>query len=44
MVWVCISSKGIGVISILDEIMIEEVYLDTSKNEFEFSFIDSSKF
>ena len=33
MVWGCISSKGVGVIRILDEIMTAEVYLDILKNE-----------
>ena len=28
MVWGCISSKGVGVIRILDKIMTKEVYLD----------------
>ena len=32
MVWGCISSKGVGVIRILDEIMAKEVYLDILKN------------
>ena len=33
MVWGCISSKGVGVISILDEIMTKEAYLVILKNE-----------
>lgn len=45
MVWGCISSKGVGVIRILDEIMTKEVYLDILKNELtasikKFGFID----
>ena len=32
MAWGCISSKGVGVIRILDEIMTKEVYLDILKN------------
>ena len=32
LVWGCISSKGVGVIRILDEIMTKEVYLDILKN------------
>ena len=45
MVWVCVSSKGVGVIKILDEIMTKEVYLDILKNELiasikKFGFID----
>ena len=28
MVWGCISSKGVGVIRILDEIMTKKIYLD----------------
>ena len=33
MLWGCISSKGVGVIKILDEIMTKEVCLDILKNE-----------
>ena len=33
MVWDCISSKGVVVISIFDEIMTKGVYLDILKNE-----------
>ena len=47
MLWGCISSKGVGVIRILDEIMTQEVrvYLDILKNELiasikKFGFID----
>ena len=41
----CISSKGVGVIRNLDEIMTKEVYLDIFKNELiasikKFGFID----
>ena len=32
MKWGCISSKGVGVIRILDEIMTKEVYVDILKN------------
>ena len=32
MIWGCISSKGVGVIRFLDEIMTKEVYLDILKN------------
>ena len=32
MVWDCISSKGVGVIRILDEIMDKKVYFDILKN------------
>ena len=43
--WGCISSKGVGQIRILDEIMAKEVYLDILKNELipsikKFGFID----
>ena len=52
MIWGCISSKGVGVIRILNEIMTKEVYLDILKNELiakikKFGFIDpvnSNKF
>ena len=42
----CISSKRVGVISILDEIMTKELFLDILKNELiasikKFGFIDS---
>ena len=45
MVWGCISSKGVGVIRILDEIVTKAVYLDILKNELipsikKFGFID----
>ena len=45
MVWVCMSSKGVGVIMFLNEIMTMEVYLDSLKNELitsikNFGFID----
>ena len=45
MVWGCISSKGVGVISILDDIMTKEVYFDILKNQLiasikKFGFID----
>ena len=51
-VWGCISSKGVGVISILDEIKTKEVYLDILNNKLiasikKFGFIDpvnSNKF
>ena len=33
MVWGCISSKGVGVIRILDEIMTKDVYPDILQNE-----------
>ena len=33
MVWSCISSQGVGVIKILDQIIIKEVYLDILINE-----------
>ena len=39
MVWNCISSKGIGVIRNLDEIMTKEVYLDILTNELTTSII-----
>ena len=45
MVWGYISSKGVGVIRILDEIMTKKIYLDIFKNELiasikKFGFID----
>ena len=45
MVWDCISSKGVCVIRILDEMLTKEVYLDILKNELiasikKFGFID----
>ena len=33
MVWGCISSREVGVIRILDEIMTKELYLDILKND-----------
>ena len=52
MIWSCISSKGVGVIRSLDEIMTKKLYPDISKNELiarikKFGFIDplnSNKF
>ena len=45
MVWGCISSKGVDITTILDEIITKEVYLDILKNELiasikKFGFID----
>ena len=47
MVWRCVSSKGVDVIRVLDEIMTKEICLDISKKELiasikNFGFIDSA--
>ena len=51
MLWGCICSKRVGVISILDEIMTKDVYFDIFRNElnagikkFGFDPVNSNKF
>ena len=45
MIWYCVSSKGVGIIGIMNEMMIKEVYFNILKYELivnikKFSFID----